>query len=291
MAAAVESVGPELVRVVVQDGASACVKAGELLEVEYPHLFAIKCAAHGADLWMKDICGKSLKRKIRGEGYFQKVKAHVAQCKNLINVVKFSQAIFAEYQTHTHLRLLQPAGTRFCSVFLMTARLVKVHEALERTVISAAWKSYYDKADSKKKAKMDMAKEYVRNALAWKQLQELVDVTKPVLKVVRLLDGDTPCNGKVYEACHAVWVGMPESSPSGLFNRKELQYMKKLWKERWDHRIYNPLHGFCYAMDPEYHVCPEICDNPDVRAGVQAVFQKARMLVYKFCFLTECNNL
>jgi hypothetical protein len=277
LAGAVESVGPELVRVVVQDGASACVNAGELLELQYPHLFAIKCAAHGADLWMKDISGKSMKQKIRVGGYFQKVKGHVAQCMNVINVVKFSQAIFAEYKTHTPLRLLQPAGTRFCSLFLMTARLVKVHEALERTVISAAWKTYYDKADSKKKAKMDMAKDYVRNALAWVQLQELVDVTAPVLKIVRLLDGDTPCNGKVYEACHAVWAGMPESSPSGLFNLKELQYMKKLWKERWDHRIHNHIHGFCYAVDPEFHVCQEICDNPDVRAGVQAVFLKASL--------------
>jgi hypothetical protein len=56
----------------------------------------------------------------------------------------------------------------------------------------------------------------VQKESSWARIQEVLDVTKPIMKVVRLLDGNRPCMGKLWDQLFAMMKGIPKSSPSGM---------------------------------------------------------------------------
>jgi hypothetical protein len=86
--AVIRKVGSEVVRAVVMDGAAANVSSSRMMRVTYPGVMVMKCAAHGVDLLLKDMCGGGEKKKIARLGYFRRLNKLLATVKALIRVTR-----------------------------------------------------------------------------------------------------------------------------------------------------------------------------------------------------------
>ena len=84
----------------------------------------------------------------------------------------------------------------------------------------------------------------------WKAIQYCIKCVLPLVKVLRLVDGDArPPMGYIYEA-----MDRAKEEIAKNFNQKEKNY-KKIWEivdARWDMQLHRPLHAAAYFLNPKY---------------------------------------
>lgn len=81
----------------------------------------------------------------------------------------------------------------------------------------------------------------------WESIEQTIEFLEPLVKVLRLVDGEKPPMGYVYEAMDRA----KEVIRSKLGNSRE-RYMS-LWDiidRSWDGLIYTPLHAAGYLLNP-----------------------------------------
>jgi hypothetical protein len=98
--------------------------------------------------------------------------------------------------------LLKPGETRFATFFITIQRLVDVRDALEQTVADRDWKEWSEKQSYKEVAKE--VKKTIQREAFWECAEQLVKLVEPTVVLLRLVDGTTPCIGKVYHSCYKV---------------------------------------------------------------------------------------
>ncbi|XP_057828565.2 uncharacterized protein LOC131039743 [Cryptomeria japonica] len=88
---------------------------------------------------------------------------------------------------------------------------------------------------------------YMYSTTFWESIEQIVEFSEPLVKVLRLVDGDKPPMGYVYEAMD----GAKEVIRSKLENNRD-KYMP-LWDiidRRWDGQMHTPLHAAGYFLNP-----------------------------------------
>jgi hypothetical protein len=131
--------GSEDVRAVVMDGAAANVSSSTLIKETNPGVL-VKCAAHGVDLLLKDMCGGGEKKKIARLGYFRRLNKLLATVKALIRVIRNSGALLAKLRTGGK-NLIVPVETRFASLFYTLERISVLEQILGEVVASSEWRT------------------------------------------------------------------------------------------------------------------------------------------------------
>ncbi|XP_002460317.2 uncharacterized protein LOC8062773 [Sorghum bicolor] len=172
---AIEEIGPDNVVQVVTDNASNNMGAKRLLEEKRPHIFWTSCAAHTINLMLQGI------------GNMPRFKKVVDQAK------AFTIFAYGHTRTLECLRcftegkeVVRRGVTRFASNFLTLASMQEKKDQLRKMVVHSKW-------DTLKDVKSKKGKEATATILSpsfWRDVKLTLAVFEPLVKVLRLVDGD-----------------------------------------------------------------------------------------------------
>ncbi len=116
-------------------------------------------------------------------------------------VVKFitnhhrSQALF---HGKSALDLLKPGDTRFATNFIMLDNMLEVREVLQELVVGREWREWNGKSNHSDDG--DEVRDYVLRSEFWKNLEEVLALTKGTVALLWECDRGVPIAGKVYVA-------------------------------------------------------------------------------------------
>eukprot|EP00253_Pinus_taeda_P005402 PITA_05402 len=81
----------------------------------------------------------------------------------------------------------------------------------------------------------------------WKDAEEIIAVMESLVRVLRMVDGDKPAMGYIYEA-----MDPRKEAIKRRYGHEEAKY-KPLWYiiyARWDRKLHSPLHATRYFLNP-----------------------------------------
>ncbi|KAK7267601.1 hypothetical protein RIF29_20279 [Crotalaria pallida] len=256
--AMVEEIGEDNVVQVVTDGASNFVLAGQKLEEKRPKLFWSPCAAHCLDLILEDI------------GQLPVFHDTIAKAKKITNYIYRHTWILSLHRKHSMGKeLARPAVTRFATAYLTLNCILLRKNALRSMFVSEEYvkSSYAGKTDAKAVEEIVLS-----DNRFWKSVQYCLKCVAPLVKVLRLVDGDSkPAMPYIYEAIDRAKEKIAEN-----FNKQERSY-KKVWKiidTRWDLQLHRPLHAAAYYLNPKYHYDKGFNADGEVLFGLFQTIQK-----------------
>ncbi|XP_022871119.1 uncharacterized protein LOC111390332 [Olea europaea var. sylvestris] len=242
-------VGSEYVVHMVTDNAANYVAAGRLLEQEFQTLFWSPCAAHCINLMFHDI------------GKFDEVSNIVSQAS------KITKYIYNHcYPLHLMRKftggkeILRPAPTRFATNFIALQSILIQKDPLRAMVTSREWTLSAYAKESKGKRFVDD----VLDPVFWKECATIVQLTEPLVRVLRIVDSDEkPSMGYLYEAIHVA-----KSEMERRFQRRKNRIAPYLQiiQNRWDSQLRKNLHAAGYWLNPSFQY-----DNLDMENHKQTI--------------------
>ena len=184
----VEEVGEEYVVQVVTDNEKALKAAGQKLMEKRPHLYWTACVAHCLDLCLEDIGKKKNVKKILDEAKI--VTSFIYNHIWTVNLMK-------KYTGGKE--IIRPGITRFATQFLQLQAILKQKQGLRNMFNSEEFRR--SKFGREKNGPACEARNIVVSSEFWTKANDILKVFEPIVKVLRLVDGDEkPTMGFIYEA-------------------------------------------------------------------------------------------
>jgi len=225
-------VGLENVVQIITDNASNYVAAGRMLEEKHPTIWWTPCAAHCLDLMLEDI------------GKIEWVKKCVEQAKSITRYIYNHSWVLSLMRKNTGGKeLVRSAITRFATNFLSLQSLVDQKANLRKMFSCDEWNEcqWSQKAEGK-----DIADKVFEKTF-WKKAEEIVLFSEPLVRVLRMVDGDKPAMGFIYEA-----MDQAKEAIKKAYGDKRQKYFP-IWKiidDRWNKQLHRPLHAAGYYLNP-----------------------------------------
>eukprot|EP00267_Zea_mays_P043147 XP_020395211.1 uncharacterized protein LOC109940233 [Zea mays] len=232
---AIEDVGAENVVQIVTDNASNNMGAKALLHLKRPNIFWTSCATHTINLMLQGI------------GNLPKFKKTIDLAKSFTIFVYGHHRTLACLRSSTLKReIIRPGVTRFATAYLTLQSMMEKKDCLKKMVVDSKW---YDLPDVKSKKGKD-ATATVLNPRFWRGVSLCLKVFEPLVKVLRLVDGDVkPSMGYVYGELLKAKREIKEAF--GNVENKYREVMAIVDKKMKD-RLDSPLHVAAYMLNPYY---------------------------------------
>lgn len=232
----VEQLGPENVVQVVTDNAPACKSAGDAIMVRYPHITWSGCAAHTCDLALEDIF------KLE---YFKQIYTSIKEMVQFINNHQHTQAAWRNISNRA---LLKPGETRFASEFIMLERAYDRKAQLQQLVVSEGWHAAIATMRVGDQAHASRHRQLILDDQHWDKVAQVIQLAEPIVKMLRVADGDAPSASKVHALAFQVQESLAKHTtlPAGIPGE-----LARIWDERWT-MMDSALHGAGYCLDPQF---------------------------------------
>ncbi|XP_012848004.1 PREDICTED: uncharacterized protein LOC105967965 [Erythranthe guttata] len=168
-----------------------------------------------------------------------------------------------------HKELTIPAVTRFATSYLTLRRLHGSKMALTAMYGSEIWQksSYAKKADGQAIGEIILADKNF-----WSAIQYCLMCTLPLVKVLRLVDGDSkPAMGYIYEV-----MGHAKEQIKKFFKDVKKMY-EPIWEIidlRWDLQLHRPLHAAAYYLNPSFHYSPDFEVDYGIKNGLYKTIER-----------------
>ena len=226
----IQEIGPEKVCSVVTDNASNMQAAWNLIEKEYPFMFANGCAAHVLNLLVKDILQISAyEETLRNAVDVSKfIKARGALCKEFRNI----QAQSSSIKKKRFLSL--PVETRWYTQYQCLKNVLDNRETLSMICVTNVFRKKYSKIESARSFKS-----LIENDEFWTNLQKLALILKPICDGIGVMEKDRGFLSDVYKTF------LNLLSHSALQDKN----VRDLVEDRWNF-IHTEAMGFAYLLDP-----------------------------------------
>ncbi|XP_059076087.1 uncharacterized protein LOC131875521 [Cryptomeria japonica] len=226
----VQEVGVENVVQIITDNVAVYVSIGRMLMERHPLITWIPCAAHCLDLMLEDI-GKI--------GWVKKV------VEDARSVTKFIyNALMGK---HTNGKdLVRPGVTRFASHFITLQSILSAIPHLKQMFVLDAWlgSAYSKRLEAEKIVSIVFDEGFNKSR------EELTAVTEPLVRVLRMVDGEGMPMGFIYEA-----MDRAKEAISHCY-RGNTRKCKLLWciiDRRWANQLHLPIHAFAYFLNPKFY--------------------------------------
>ncbi|KAG2536984.1 hypothetical protein PVAP13_9NG240573 [Panicum virgatum] len=254
---AIEEIGVDNVVQVVTDNTSNNMGAKRLLEEKRPHIFWTSCAAHTINLMLQGI------------GNMTRFKKVVDQAK------AFTIFVYGHTRTLECLRyftegkeVVRPGVTRFASNFLTLSSIQEKKDQLRKMVVHSRWDSLKDvKSKKGKEATTILSPSF------WKDMKLTLTVFEPLVKVLRLVDGDVrPSMGFLYGELLKAKRQIKEA-----FGNVEARFKDviAIIDKKMNGRLDSSLHLTAYLLNPHYSYSgPSIFDQPKISEGFIVCVEK-----------------
>eukprot|EP01018_Ginkgo_biloba_P018467 Gb_25146 [translate_table: standard] len=115
--------------------------------------------------------------------------------KLIANFIVNHRLTLSIYMKHTKKELLMPYDTRFDTYYIILNRVVKEKASLRLTVCSNEW----EKPPLSKTSKGKLVEEIILSSNFWDSVDRVLNMCKPIMEILHLVDGDTPCMGFIYK--------------------------------------------------------------------------------------------
>ena len=252
----IDDIGAEKVVQFVSDNASNYISAGRMIEEKYPTIFRVNCAAHCLNLIFKEIDG------ISGV-------CSVLECaRKVVRFVYKHQHVTDMFRAKTDGReLKKPGVTRFATNFLCLQSILREEEALRYMVVSPEWRGL---APCKSKEGIDI-KAIIEQESFWEFGRDLLRAMEPLVKVLRLADGDGSSSGYIYFAIKLAKEGIKE-----FFNHEAENYSPFLnaIEDRYKKSLKCDLYAAAAYLNPHLFYDGLVKMNKEIKEGLENVVKK-----------------
>ncbi|GLJ44428.1 hypothetical protein SUGI_0931890 [Cryptomeria japonica] len=165
----------------------------------------------------------------------------------IANFIRNHRLTLSLYKQHASRELLRPCDTRFASFYITLKRVVEEKAALRSVVCSNEWEN----SALSKSAKGKNIEQIVLNSSFWESGTKVLSVCKPIVDVLRMVDGDKPCLGMLYESMDRC-----KEAIQRALNNVDAKYME-IWAtidSRWK-MMHTPLHAAACYLEPKlFHI-------------------------------------
>lgn len=249
-------IGVENVVQVITDSASSYVYAGRLLMAKYTSLFWSPCASYCIDKMLEDISRQEW------------VSTVLEEAKTIARYTYSNTWILNMMKKFTGEReLIRPRMTRFVTNFLTLRSVVVQEDNLKHMFLSKEWLS----STHSRHPDGETIKSLLHLERFWKFAHEAVSVSEPIVKVLRIVDGDMPAMGYIYEGIERAKVMI-----KAYYKGNEEKYMP-IWDiidRRWIMLHQSPLHAAAAFLNPSIFYSPNFKIDLIMRNGFQEAMMK-----------------
>eukprot|EP00253_Pinus_taeda_P002252 PITA_02252 len=226
----VQEVGEEHVVQIVTDNAANYMVVGRLFEIGHPIIFSTFCVAQ----MLEDI------------GKIHWIHEAVEKAKSITKYLYNHTIVLNTTRKYTEGKeIVRPAMTRFATNFISLQSVVEQKINLKRMFLGPKWMAF---KHSKTLEGIEIVA-LVFNDGFWKDAEEIIVVTEPLVRVLRMVDGDKPTMGYIYEA-----MDLAKEAIKRRYGDDETKYMPLLdiIDAHWDRKLHSPLHTTGYFLNPQY---------------------------------------
>jgi hypothetical protein len=217
----IKEVGPENVLQVVTDNGTNFKKAGKKLMEKY-NIFWTPCAAHCIDLILKDFSKTKLLNRVVGQA--RSVTTFIYNRTYLLTYMRSQECCGGD--------LIRPGVTRFATNYIALQSMLDKKSGLKHMFNSEVWYRHQD-SDTEWGRRVTAI---INSNHFWENAKTVVKVMEPIVKVLRLVDGEKrPTMGYLYEAMESLRKAI-EKYPLQILTYKEIV------EERWFRMLLHPLH-------------------------------------------------
>ncbi|GBG81199.1 hypothetical protein CBR_g31872 [Chara braunii] len=232
---AIEEIGVEAVVGVVMDNAAVCAAAGRMVEADYPHIFSVPCTVHSLDLIFESFAkitwvGKVIKRASEVAKFF----TNLSRVRDLL--IHYSNGGV----------MAKPGATRFAMNFIMLSSLQGLYLPLRACVTDDDWKPSI--VHTSQHELFVRVTHSIFNNTFWADIEKVMQTSKHLLKLLKLVDGTGPTINKVYARMDSAVEKLRESTH---FTKAEMDELEVIIMRRWN-TMTSPLHCAALFLDPEY---------------------------------------
>ncbi|XP_019418493.1 PREDICTED: uncharacterized protein LOC109329267 [Lupinus angustifolius] len=148
--------------------------------------------------------------------------------------------------------------TRFATNFIALQSILAQKDALRALVTSREWTSSTYSKDIKAKKCV----EQVLDSNFWKQCADIVKITEPLVRVLRIVDSeDKSAMGFLYQA---FFKARNEMERRFQRNKTKIKPYLEIMDSRWDLKLKRNIHAAGYWLNPQYKLTSEIRIYKDV---------------------------
>ncbi|XP_034935220.1 uncharacterized protein [Chelonus insularis] len=235
----IDALGIKKVIGICTDNCAAMKSAWTLIDQKYnvDKLYCYGCAAHILNLLMKDIGSQATVETL--------VTSATAIVKG-IKEVQIMSAIFKEIQSQDERRvfitLKLPAKTRFGSTIIMIDSLCVNKHNLQALAISSKAITLWKPA----------SRALVLNEEFWNNLQQILQLMKPIVKWINILEGDNPLINKVPECFYDLYNHFNNAfnNIGNIFSEEEKLSIYTCLENRKTMAL-RPIHYAANLLDPQ----------------------------------------
>ncbi|XP_061357877.1 uncharacterized protein LOC133302144 [Gastrolobium bilobum] len=248
--------GVENVVQVITDTSASYVCAGRLLMARYSSLFWSPCAAYCIDKMLEDIGGQDWVSTVLEEA--KTITHYIYSHAWILNITrKFTGGK----------ELIRPKITRFITNFLSLRSIVLHEDSLKHMFSHSEWLSsiYSRRPDAQ------AIKSLLYSDRFWKYAHEAVNVSEPLVKFLRMVDGDMPAIGYIYEG-----IERAKDVIKAYYKGIEEKYMP-IWDiidRRWNMQLHSSLHAAAAFLNPSIYYNPNYKKDLRMRNGFQEAMLK-----------------
>ncbi|GLJ16665.1 hypothetical protein SUGI_0286050 [Cryptomeria japonica] len=126
----------------------------------------------------------------------------------------------------------------------------------------------------------------ILNSNLWESAAKVLLVCEPIVDVLRMVDGDTPCLGMLYES-----MDQCKESIQKALNNEEAEYMQ-IWETidcRWK-MMHTPLHATTCFLEPRLFAIDRGGDNEIMARLYQAISSNLKLLMNKSAKTTSLEQ-
>lgn len=249
-------VGIENVVQVIMDSSLGFICAGRLLMAKYVSLFCLPCASYCINKMLEDMSKQEW------------ICTVLEDAKTIIHYIHSNPWILNMMRKFCGGKeLMRPRITGLVSDFLCL-RVIVVHEENLKCIFSHnEWlSSIYSRHTEAQTFKSLLFSERF-----WRSAHEVINVWEPLVKILRIVNGDMPAIGYLYEAIEKAKI-MIKMYYKGI----EERYLP-VWEiidHRWSMQLLSPLYAAAASLNPSIFYSSNLKSNPKVRNGFQEVMLK-----------------
>nr|XP_043629296.1 uncharacterized protein LOC122600617 [Erigeron canadensis] len=253
---AVLEVGIEDIIQVLTDSTSSFVYAGRLLMAKYPSIFCSTCASLCVTQILEDF------------SKHEWIKTVLEEANTMTTYIYSDARTLNKMRKYTGgMELIRAKFPKYVAIFLTLKLLINQEDNLKNMFYGAEWVS----PTHSRQPDSEAFKSLLYSIRFWKSANEAVSVSEPLVKLLRILEGDMPAMGHIYAGMERAKMAI-----KAYYNDVGEKYMP-IWEiidRRWNTQLLSPLYAAAAFLNPSIVNSLNFKNDMKMRNGFQEVMLK-----------------